>query len=62
MEYQIEDAEKSGGSKQWRGLVNGRSTKRGPKLRRKGWVGLFVNTLGMRNRVAQCAWVMFRMF
>jgi hypothetical protein len=28
MEYQIEDAERSGGSRKWRGFVNGQTTKR----------------------------------
>jgi hypothetical protein len=46
MEYQIEDAERSGGSREWRGVVNGQTTKRDPKLRWKCWVGLFINMLG----------------
>jgi hypothetical protein len=42
------------------GLLNGQTTKQDPKLRWKGWVGLFVNTLRIRNRVAKCSWVMSR--
>jgi hypothetical protein len=33
MEYQIEDAKGSGGSRQWRGFVYSQTTKRDPKLR-----------------------------
>jgi hypothetical protein len=45
MEYQIEDAERSGGSRWWCGFVNGQATKQGPKLWWNGWVGLFVKFL-----------------
>jgi hypothetical protein len=40
MEYQIEDAERSGGTRYWRGFVNGQTTKRDSKLRWKGWGGV----------------------
>jgi hypothetical protein len=44
------------------GFVNGQATKRDRKLCWKGWVGLFLNTLGMRNPVAKCTWVKSRKF
>jgi hypothetical protein len=51
-----------GGGEKVAWVVNGQSTKRGPKLRKKGRAGLFVNTLWMRNRIAKCPWVMSRKF